>query len=271
MTTKVLYHAGCIDGWTAAWAVWRRLGDHGVTYVPARYGDPPPDVTGESALIVDFSYPRAVLLEMIEKAHNRNVMVLDHHATAQADLDGVPQAVFDMDRSGAGLAWDHFQGRHGRPWLIDYVEDRDLWRFRLPDSKAINAWIHAQPRQDFRAWSQLSDEGPALAKERGEAVLRYMDSYVEQVSTLSRRCTFAGHANIPVVNAPFVAISELVGALADGVPFAVGWHQRADGMFVYSLRSRDDFDVAALAKTFGGGGHRASAGFVSTRMVHEAP
>ncbi|NIV11578.1 MAG: bifunctional oligoribonuclease/PAP phosphatase NrnA, partial [Aliifodinibius sp.] len=30
---------------------------------------------------------------------------------------------------------------------------------------------------------------------------------------------------------------------------------------VYSLRSRGDFDVSALAERFGGGGHKNAAGF----------
>jgi hypothetical protein len=39
-------------------------------------------------------------------------------------------AIFDMNRSGAGLAWDYFQPMTSRLRFIDYLEDRDLWRFR---------------------------------------------------------------------------------------------------------------------------------------------
>lgn len=37
-----------------------------------------------------------------------------------------------------------------------------------------------------------------------------------------------------------------------------------DGLLAYSLRARaDDFDVSVVAKEFGGGGHKAAAGFKS--------
>jgi nanoRNase/pAp phosphatase (c-di-AMP/oligoRNAs hydrolase) len=65
-------------------------------------------------------------------------------------------------------------------------------------------------------------------------------------------------------------VSELVGRLADGHPFAASWFQRTDGKFVYSLRVRDgDFDVSEFAKQFGGGGHAKAAGFTVDRLVHE--
>jgi len=58
----VIYHANCIDGYTSAWAAWRKYGDD-AEYLPASYGDPAPDVTGRWVLVVDFSYPRDVMLK----------------------------------------------------------------------------------------------------------------------------------------------------------------------------------------------------------------
>jgi nanoRNase/pAp phosphatase (c-di-AMP/oligoRNAs hydrolase) len=50
-------------------------------------------------------------------------------------------------------------------------------------------------------------------------------------------------------------------------PFAAAYFDHADGHRVFSLRSRGDFDVGALARQvgvslgFSGGGHKAAAGF----------
>lgn len=44
-------------------------------------------------------------------------------------------------------------------------------------------------------------------------------------------------------------------------PVALGWWQRFDGKFQFSLRSRGDIDVSEIAKKFGGGGHKNAAGF----------
>jgi len=264
-TQLVLYHANCMDGFSAAWAVWKKFGDADTEYLPAKYGDAPPDVTDRDVVIVDFSYKRDVMLTLNRAANQ--LLCLDHHKTAEADLKDLPFARFDMERSGAGMAWDHFHTVQ-RPWLIDYVEDRDLWRFMLEDSKEVNALVNTVARESFDVWDKLSRMDRDEAAQKGSGALAFLDSYVHEMLSQARTLSFCGY-EVPVVNAPYVGISELVSALAEGVPFAVGWFQRADGMYQYSLRSRGDFDVTEIAKRFGGGGHKQAAGFVS-KCVPEA-
>jgi oligoribonuclease NrnB/cAMP/cGMP phosphodiesterase (DHH superfamily) len=192
--------------------------------------------------------------------------VLDHHKTAEAELSGLDFAHFDMERSGAGLAWDQYFGRLGglRPWLINYVEDRDLWRFRLSLSKAANAWIGAQKRTSFEAWSELDRAGVQRAADSGAAVLTALDRYVEEMSAIAQKVTICG-SHVPIVNAPYINISELLQKLAEKEAFSVGWYHRADGKFVYSLRSSatSAVDASDIARIYGGGGHKNSAGFLS--------
>ena len=155
-----IYHGNCADGFAAAWAVRYALGN-GVDFHAGVYQDPPPDVTGRDVIMVDFSYKRPVLDELVLSA--KSILILDHHKTAAEDLAGLPPvppppepglhgwrpnsgvyATFDMERSGAGLAWDHFHGGARFP-LIDFVEDRDLWRFKLTGTREINAVIFSHP------------------------------------------------------------------------------------------------------------------------------
>jgi oligoribonuclease NrnB/cAMP/cGMP phosphodiesterase (DHH superfamily) len=132
MKTLCIYHGGCDDGFGAAYAVWKKFG-YEVEYYPATHGGPIPDVNDRDVIMVDFSYKRNVLLQLIGKC--KSMVILDHHKTAEADLDGLEDPkltlVFDMQRSGATIAWDHFHPDTPRPVLIRYVEDRDLWLKRL--------------------------------------------------------------------------------------------------------------------------------------------
>lgn len=259
--TLVIHHS-CIDGFAGAWAASKALPGAdflAVDYNPSGAPLEPPDVGERYVLIVDFSYSRDVLIEMESRASK--LLVLDHHRSAREDLEGLDFAVFDMERSGAAMAWDHFFPNQQRPWIIDYVQDRDLWRWELPESQAVNAYLQALDR-DFATFDRVLAEGPKVAKDRGSWMELVRADYVSNVAQLARPVLFAGHT-VPFVNAPFWACSELVGQLAEGADFAVGWWQRADGRFQYSLRSRGDFDVSELAKAYGGGGHRAAAGFVS--------
>lgn len=90
--TICIYHANCADGFTAAWAVREALGET-VEYIPAGYGDEPPDVAGADVIIVDFSYKRPVLERMAHTA--RSIIVLDHHKTARDDLINLPRPAGD--------------------------------------------------------------------------------------------------------------------------------------------------------------------------------
>jgi uncharacterized protein len=265
--TLIVYHGNCIDGFSAAWACYLRYGES-AEYFPAQYGASGadvelPDVTGRDVVIVDFCTGREQLLALNARA--RTLLVLDHHKTAEAACAGLDFCVFDMEQSGAGLAWRHFHPTAPEPLLVSYVEDRDLWRFKLPRSKSYNAWVSTLP-MNMAAWQNASEADFDGCANMGAAVLAYIDRYVLEMSAQARRVTFAGHADVPVVNAPYINTSELVGYLAKESVFAAGWFQRSDGLYQYSLRSRGDFDVSALAKRFGGGGHKNAAGFACDKL-----
>lgn len=261
---KIIYHGNCNDGFCAAWAAWKKYSD--AEFIAAQYGTPPPDVKGHGVYILDFSYPRETLLNL-ENA-SEGLRVLDHHKTAQADLDGLTFCEFDMERSGAALAWDYFHPGMARPWIVEAVQDRDLWRWALPSSKEMNAAITTWPR-DFAWWENQLNWGETAHKAaitEGVAILRYIDQYTDEMCARARTVEFESY-QVPCVNVPYKGISEVVGKLAETAPFALGWAQEANGNFVYSLRSRGDFDVSAIAKKYGGGGHKNSAGFTHKELI----
>jgi oligoribonuclease NrnB/cAMP/cGMP phosphodiesterase (DHH superfamily) len=265
----VCYHADCIDGFTSAYAAWKKFGDE-AEYVPARYGDAPPPVAGRHVYVLDFSYSREHTIWMNNNA--RSFVALDHHKTAVAKLEGLSFCIFDLERSGAGMAWDEFHGRDTRPWLIDYVEDRDLWRFKLPHSKLVNSWIGAHKRDSFEVWDSMTRLRVEETLERGAAIEMFVDRYVEEMASQARRIDWMGYSHVPVVNAPYISISELLQYLAKDAPLSVGWFKRFDGRYQYSLRSSDQssVDVSEIAKKFpDGGGHPHSAGFALPHLLLE--
>ena len=267
MSRLVIYHDGCADGFGAAWVCHVLFEDPTTTYLPAKYGDRPPNVKGLDVIIVDFSYPRVVLEQLHAEANS--LLVLDHHQTAQADLAGLDYAVFDMTRSGAALAWDYFHSfRVGvRPPLVDYVQDRDLWRWRLQWSREVSAWLATVPKtfKDWGAANVMLCNSLGFVDFAGKALLRAQDQV--KAAKRARLVWAADGSEVPCVNASDVDLSELLNRLAQDKPFAIGWWQREDGMFVYSLRSVGDYDVSAYAKRFGGGGHKHAAGFTADKLL----
>lgn len=260
----IIYHGHCTDGFTAVWAARKALGPNCET-VAAHFGQPePPDVTDREVYIVDYSYPRAVLEDMHDKADS--LLVLDHHKTAEADLAGLPYCQFDMNRSGAGMAWDHFHPGQPRPWLVDYVEDRDIWRKSLPDTDEVTAFIRSW-QASFDRWDTISAMSLEDAISHGKAVWSFMSLSVKFACKRARVVSVLGHDNVLEVNSS-VLQSEIGNALMEGegpkgnVPdFAAVWYVGVDGKRKYSLRSDDKHtDVSAIAQQLGGGGHRNAAG-----------
>ena len=81
------------------------------------------------------------------------MQVIDHHITAQEALKGLDYCVFDMEQSGATLTWQYFFPKKPIPSMLSYIEDRDLWRWKLPDSRAVSAWLGSH-EFDFKVWSR---------------------------------------------------------------------------------------------------------------------
>lgn len=258
----VLYHKGCDDGFAGAWVARRKLGDE-AKYIGVVYGEPIPETNPEdNVYIIDFSYPRD---ELIKLAEHRGVVVLDHHKTAEQDLGDLPFATFDMEKSGAMLAWEYFFRTESPPPVLRHIEDRDLWRFALSGTMEISSALRSYP-QTFPQWDLLMWKTAHLMGE-GFAILRAIEVQVQRTVGLSRERSVGGHL-VPVANATCYQ-SEVGEALCEqfpGSPFSATYMDRADGKRVWSLRSpngQDGFDVGSLAKTLGGGGHHNAAGFTT--------
>lgn len=269
-----IYHGNCADGFGAAWVVRRALGAD-IGFHAAKHGAPAPDVTGKRVIIVDFSFNLETLAAMAEVAES--VLVLDHHKTAQTALQGVPaagssyeqhelhqdgrlHALFDMNRSGAGLAWDFFFPGQPRPALINHIEDRDLWRFEVAGTREVMANLFSYP-QDFDIWdglfaaeaSSLLSDGAAIERQRQKTV-------TDLIRSTQRRMVIGGH-EVPVANIPSMFASDAGNIMTAGEPFAACYSDGPEGRS-FSLRSTDQgVDVSEVASQYGGGGHRNASGF----------
>ncbi len=262
----VIYHGNCADGFSAAWCFWHRYGDS-IDYAAGVHQTPPPDVTGRDVYLVDFSYQRAVVTEMLTSA--KSITLIDHHKSALQDLAGLEglKTFTDLERSGATLAWDYLFPDQKRPPLIDYVEDRDLWRFKLPDSREIQADMLSY-EYNFATWDKLmAADQTQLAKmaEAGAAIERKHHKDVAELVKVSQRRMAIGGYSVLVANVPYTLGSDAAHLLAQGEPFAAYYWDSRDGR-TFGLRSTEaGIDVSEIARQYGGGGHPKAAGFKVAR------
>lgn len=268
----VIYHGNCADGFSAAWCFWRKYRD-GAEYLAGVYQQPAPDVTGRDVYLVDFSYKRAVVDDMLKKA--ASVTLIDHHKTAIEDLKplfmqdswtGEPKQLAhftDLNRSGATLAWDYLFPGEDRPLLLGHVEDRDLWRFKLAGTREIQAFVFSH-EYTFEQWDRLmsADQVELLKMTAAGAAIerKHHKDVAELVGVCKRRMVIGGH-DVPVASLPYTLVSDAGHLMAQGEPFAACYWDTADGR-TFGLRATDEgMDVSEVAKQYGGGGHAKAAGF----------
>lgn len=287
MKPLVIYHADCTDGFAAAFAAWLKLGDE-AEYVPMQYGFKPhemPSFTDRDVYMVDFSWPRDLMAELFEKAGR--VVWLDHHKTAfemwcgngereyyrdsPAHDDGHPSfdITLDNNKSGALLAWEYFHPGTEVPMLIKHIDDRDRWQWKLEGSAEIHAALGSMKPWSFEQWKDLIDPlfGVEPLYDEGTAILRAQKQHVEQMAKQARKCAIydldgemLGQRGL-AVNAT-LHMSEVGHELANqSGTYGLVWYVGADNHVKCSLRSNGDYDVSAIAKAFGSGGHKNAAGF----------
>lgn len=261
MTPLCIYHGNCADGFAGAWVVRKALGES-VDYYAGVYQNPPPDVTGRDVVLVDFSYKRDTMETIIERA--ASVLVLDHHKTAAADLKDLQGAkvVFDMERAGSMIAWDHYFPGEGPPNLLRHIEDRDLWRFAIPYTREIQANVFSYP-YDFAVWDELMARPVTELIEEGKAIERKHFKDIAELVEVCRREMTIGGIVVPVASLPYTLTSDAGHLMATQHASRIGacyWDTPAGRVF--SLRSTDDGpDVSEIAKQYGGGGHAHASGF----------
>lgn len=277
MKKVVLYHANCYDGFGAAYCAWLRLREN-ADYLSVGYGSEVPDLSQyDNVFIVDFSYPRDQMLAMCE---THRVVVLDHHKTAQANFEGLTHpnltAIFDMEKSGAMLSWEYFHRdietcspNSGQPYpaprLIQHIQDRDLWTYRIPGSREVHAALVSYPF-DFELWDKFKVED--LITE-GKALIRMYSSLVDNICKKPFSVKIGEHT-VPAVNTSIAwsEVGEKLGEMFPDAPFVASFTEFED-QTMWSLRTSKnhrDFDVSAIARLFGGGGHAAAAGFNVNRV-----
>ncbi|KAL3642265.1 hypothetical protein CASFOL_013080 [Castilleja foliolosa] len=313
--SAVIYHYPCPDGAFAALAAHLYF-----SHTPAAAAAPPPlffpntvysPLRAENLPLeeIDIVY----LLDFVGPpgfVHNLSlevgkVVVLDHHKTAIETLgsgmstSGNVTKVIDMERSGATIAFDYFKDKlcggdtngskdddaigefRRMRRLFEYIEDGDLWRWRLPNSKAFSSGlkdsnIEFNVKSNPSLFQQLLSLDLDSLISQGMSSLAHKQRKIDEVLEQSYKITLGGGAfgHCLAVNADSIPElrSELGHQLANK---SLKTNLRGIGAVVYrvpelendqllkiSLRSISDEDTTPISQEYGGGGHRNASSFM---------
>ncbi|WP_043586917.1 hypothetical protein [Geminisphaera colitermitum] len=267
----VIYHSKDFDGLFSC-EIARRYFGESADYVGWNYGEPTPVVPpGAQIYMIDVSVP-----ELMQRS---GLVWIDHHLSAMLDY-GTEIAGYRVNGVAAcRLAWQLFFGGHRRvdemPNLEDFVERRvsEPWAVRLAGEYDI--WDKRDPD------AELFQHGLRTCDPDFQRLLNCDDSYVRQLLAGGRVLQFARtRENGSIVRGQgfdvqwegltFLAVNA---ARYNSLLFTAGLRPEHDGCLgfgwdgkkwrvsLYGVPGKPEIDFAAIAKKYGGGGHKQACGF----------
>lgn len=262
--TVIIYHKNCPDGFAAAFAAWKKFGNRAEYYAVSPNELPPMPLRKREIYLLDHCYLTPTLLKL--RMANEKVVAIDHHATNAPHARHATEHVFDVKHSGAVLAWQYFHPTKRIPALFRYIEDGDLWRFKLPQSRALFSYAYFRPF-DFKEYDALMRgmESARLRKRYlvfGKFLADYDATLIREEAGKAELVQFGKYKVLAVNSTSKRHHSEVCHALREKrPPLSIVWRIER-GMIEVSLRSDGTVDVGRLAAQFpGGGGHLKAAGF----------
>lgn len=289
----VIYHNNCMDGFTSAYVFHKLSAQNDVEYIPCNHGDPFPernyDKDNDVCFVLDFSFKRDVILA--NKDRFKHFMILDHHATAQKELEGLDCAVFDMNRSGALITYDYFKEGFVEYWMREFgdilkfteervrseldrtlgafarrVSDRDLFQFKLPLTSETYFVQSAYP-MTFENWDTICNMSEAELNNKGKLIQQYERTYLAKRLKEMFFVTLTDGINefrVPCLNlTPEYGTNGCKMILNEFPEYNYAcYHWYGDGKKVWGIRSRDGYDCSVIAKHYGGGGHKQASGWL---------
>lgn len=280
----VIYHHPCSDGTGSAYVVWKYFTTYypakEITYYPMNIGaSPPGGIEGKNVLICDYSYKKDVLLELLKKVNK--LLIIDHHKSAEKDLKEIDDKykIFHMNYSGAMLTWYYFFPEVSPPLMIQYIQDRDIWTKKLPNTDDFASWFYTLPF-DFKEYDKYLDDNllMEMINTRGISFGELNNYYTEQAveycvpkfSKIKDKFYFVGYVNSTICK------SDIGNKIFDRFPFidfsAVYSISDTTDSTSFSLRSTiKHADVSEIASSLGGGGHACASGLKVNYVTNHLP
>lgn len=269
----VCFHSPCQDGTASAWVAFKYARENNLKYnfVPMSHSvDTKFEYEGKNVTFFDYA-PKDELLKEIEiKA--KDYYILDHHITNKDRLANCTKCIFDMDRSGVGLSWDYFYPGVEMPMFLQMIQDRDIWKFTIPETKAFcnGFYTYSGMRKTLEDRFALFDE-TFESQDKLNQILAIGDILEQQkiskvkksADYISKKTYIYNGLKVGIVNCDPEIGSDLGNYIVSNYDydFAVCWrYDQVNEEYNLSLRSRGDMDVSQICKGFGGGGHKHAGG-----------
>lgn len=308
----VLSHKGCPDGIASSWVYFTFLRQENKTsfrengtqlvdavFYPAIAGKfTDIDYKDQDLIMFDVSKTSTDLIKVAKVA--KSITILDHHHSLEKEMAKLTPSeidkltnvkiLYDVERSGAQITWDFFFPDKKRPWFIDIIADRDLWKWQIANSKSIGAYLYQNGYYTWKGFDSLMSCAESSIEKFSLMGQVLLDAEAKEINE-NMRYAILTKFSIPIIKnnekdtEPLIhneakveykdyrvylvgcrhsLASETCNLLAKkDCDFAAAWrYDFLSNEFWVSCRSvRDDVDLTQILKSVKGGGHVRAAGF----------
>jgi hypothetical protein len=269
----IFFHHPCPDGLTGAVALGKSFNsDTLVSYSGLNHANPVTMKDNIDAVtrfhskfvniyFVDITPPYDILKSLLDNIHIRKITLLDHHGTAIQEMNanhaevlpyqqahpGRLEMIFDINRSGAGIAYDYANQDTLRPLYIELAQTIDLLT------------ASANPDVITRFTFQSSIHSPRLqkmlytlaAQTENAQIKQYIEFYLLAAAYDNIMASlFSDYKNLPV-NELIKAVNPLFAALeTDGIEALLAQTNNIEAMFAKQMNMQQAaLEHAALVST----------------------
>jgi oligoribonuclease NrnB/cAMP/cGMP phosphodiesterase (DHH superfamily) len=271
----VISHKFCPDGSASSWCHKQYEKNtkldtkyhevHAGEYLDIDYKD-------KTVLLVDICFKKNELLEMAKVA--KFITVLDHHKSSQDSIDiqaDNVNIIFDMKRCGAQIAWDYFFPNVQRPWFIEIIADRDLWKWEMKESKEVGAYMNYKGMFHHDAYDRLTvitEKEKEQMYEQGKLIIEFREreikTYVKNAILTTMKTKTSTYV-VYLVECRRDYASDVGNLLAKDTKcdfvacyrYNVPTHE----WYISCRAEKSNIDLSVITKEFNGGGHIKASGF----------
>lgn len=269
-----------------------------ITFIGYNYGDSIPDLSGyDRVIMVDCSFPKVEMEKLFDRL-GENFIWCDHHKSAlqmmftEGERSVHPLGRQNVSYAACELAWQYFFPNENMPEIVRLLGRYDCFGHKGTDEELKVLEFQYGARQCITNYEDaynylhncLIQEGQIIENSillNGKCIYEYLctdakQSYKNGFSLFLREplstcikdpSDFPERKFICINKERFNPINFGIDYHADGYDGAACFNRRSDGNWTFSLYNDNGLvDCSVIAKTFGGGGHKGAAGFVTKNI-----
>lgn len=269
-----IYHKDCSDGTGSAAAMKKKFGED-VDCIPV--GHDYADIMQvtlnnyDEIYFTDFCLKQEDM-DYLLKNFEGKVIVIDHHSgivTMLRELYEVYKDKFEYilnnSKSGAVLTWEYFFDKKDIPSMVYNIQDRDLWKFELENTKHVTNFIYySNIINNPETMLKTLDDKDFVIKE-GKVITQVIDFKInniyEQIKEGDNEIFSGDLPKLKIFNS-LEYKSELGNMLSKLYNEPVGIYNVVGNIVHISIRSVEGqkHNAQEYAQYFGGNGHKHAAG-----------